>query len=364
MTHLFPPIEPYATGRLRVSDLHEIHYEECGNPQGKAAVFLHGGPGVGIVPPYRQFFDPKFWRVVLPDQRGARKSTPHAELRENTTWELIEDLEKLRKHLGIDKWVVMGGSWGSFLALAYAIMHPESVRGVIIRGVMLGRKSETDWLFKEGMNWVYPDAWEQFISLVPAEKRGDMVKAYYDMVSSKDPEIAKKAVMAWSKWEGAANQLVPPEGEDMFDDLHRAISIAIVGSEVTVSPAEKTRLARALWGTYAAHVRNMIAGVNQPFVKRLQIEGIGFRAEQTGKQLKLSIGFSHPVLVDVPQGITVAVEKNIITISGADKDMVGEFAATVRAKKKPEPYKGKGIRYEGEVVREKQGKKAATAAAG
>ncbi len=254
MSHLFPPIEPYRTGRLRVSDLHEIHYEECGNPAGKAAVFLHGGPGVGIVPPYRQFFDPKFWRVVLPDQRGAGKSTPHAELRENTTWELIEDLEKLRKHLGIENWVVMGGSWGSFLALAYAILHPQSVRGVIIRGVMLGRKSETDWLFKEGMNWVYPEEWEEFIKmpnrklkienpsqtrppLVPPVNGGEnqippelglppVLRTYYDMMSSGDEELAKQAVIGWSKWEGAANQLVPSqENDDMFEDLHRAISI-------------------------------------------------------------------------------------------------------------------------------------------
>jgi proline iminopeptidase len=230
---------------------HEIHYEECGNPQGKAAVFLHGGPGVGIASVYRQFFDPKFWRVVLPDQRGAGKSTPHAELRENTTWELIEDLEKLRKHLGIQSWVVMGGSWGSFLALAYAIMHPASVKGVIIRGVMLGRKSETDWLFQSGMNWVYPQEWEEFIQIPnrksqipnssqtppnpPAGGEGPkppelglppILRAYFDMMGSGDEELAKKAVIGWSKWEGAANTLIPTEeNDDFFEDLHRAISI-------------------------------------------------------------------------------------------------------------------------------------------
>ena len=262
MSHLFPPIEPYRTGRLKVSELHEIHYEECGNPQGKAAVFLHGGPGVGIVPPYRQFFDPQAYRIVLPDQRGAGKSTPHAELRENTTWELIEDLEKLRMHLGIDQWVVMGGSWGSFLALAYAIMHPKSVSGVIIRGVMLGRKSETEWLFKEGMNWVYPKEWEEFnqirnpkseirnssqtppnppagggekdLSLVPHSSSltppelglPQILRTYYDMMSSGDEELMRKAVIGWSKWEGAANQLIPSqENDDMFEDLHRAVSI-------------------------------------------------------------------------------------------------------------------------------------------
>lgn len=140
--------------------------------------------------------------------------------------------------------------------------------------------------------------------------------------------------------------------------IHPAVSIAVNGSEVSVSPAAKSRLARALWGTYASHVRNMIQGVNEPFTKRLQVEGIGYRAELAGKQLKLLIGFSHPVFMNIPQNVSVAVEKNIITISGADKEAVGQFAASVRAMKKPEPYKGKGIRYEGEVVRQKQGKKA------
>jgi len=144
--------------------------------------------------------------------------------------------------------------------------------------------------------------------------------------------------------------------------IHPAVTITIEKSEITVTPKEKSRLGRALWGTYAAHVRNMISGVNTPFIKKLQVEGIGFKAELNGKNLKLSIGFSHPVVLAIPAGITAVVEKNIITVSGADKEQVGEFAASVRATKKPEPYKGKGIRYEGEVVREKQGKKAAAAA--
>ncbi len=144
--------------------------------------------------------------------------------------------------------------------------------------------------------------------------------------------------------------------------VHPAITISVANGEVVVTPKEKSRLGRALWGTYAAHVRNMIGGVNTPFVKRLQVEGIGYKAELAGKQLKLAVGFSHPVILPIPEGITAAVEKNIITVSGSDKEQVGEFAASVRATKKPEPYKGKGIRYEGEVVRQKQGKKAAAAA--
>ncbi len=156
---------------------------------------------------------------------------------------------------------------------------------------------------------------------------------------------------------------VKGKGGTLKKSVHAAVAVSVQNGEVSVQPAQKTRLARALWGTYAAHVRNMIAGVNTPFVKKLQIEGIGFRAELSGKQLKLALGFSHPVLVALPEGITVAVDKNIVTVTGADKEKVGQFAATVRALKKPEPYKGKGIRYEGEVVREKQGKKAAATAA-
>ncbi len=152
---------------------------------------------------------------------------------------------------------------------------------------------------------------------------------------------------------------VKGKGGTLKRALHPAIMIAVQNGEALVTPANNTRVARALWGTYAAHIRNMIVGVNTPFMKKLQVEGIGYRAELSGKQLKLSVGFSHPVLVQVPEGLTVAVDKNIITVSGADKESVGEFAASVRAVKKPEPYKGKGIRYEGEVVRQKAGKKVA-----
>ena len=157
--------------------------------------------------------------------------------------------------------------------------------------------------------------------------------------------------------------VVKGKGGTLKRILHPAVSVTVEGGKVSVAPAQTTRLARALWGTYAAHVRNMIAGVNQPFTKKLQVEGIGFRAELAGNKLKLQVGFSHPVMINVPTGLAVAVEKNIISISGPDKEVVGGFAAGVRAIKKPEPYKGKGIRYEGEVVRQKQGKKAATAAA-
>ena len=156
---------------------------------------------------------------------------------------------------------------------------------------------------------------------------------------------------------------VKGKGGTLKRAVHPAVAVTVLGKEVSVAPKDKSRLAKALWGTYAAHVRNMIAGVNTPFKKVLQIEGIGYKAEATGKNLKLMLGFSHPVLVSVPEGLTAVVEKNIVTVSGADKDEVGQFAAKVRALKKPEPYKGKGIRYQGEVVRQKEGKKAAGAGA-
>lgn len=157
--------------------------------------------------------------------------------------------------------------------------------------------------------------------------------------------------------------IVKGKGGTLKRALHPAVTIAVSNGEALVTPSNNTRMARALWGTYAAHIRNMVAGVNTPFVKKLQVEGIGYKAELAGKQIKLAVGFSHPVLVQIPEGLTVAIDKNIITVSGADKDMLGEFAASVRAVKKPEPYKGKGIRYEGEVVRQKAGKKVAGASA-
>lgn len=223
---LFPPIAPYTTGRLKVSDLHEIFYEEVGNPKGQPAVFLHGGPGVGILPDYRRFFDPQKYHVVLVDQRGAGRSTPHAELRENTTWDLVEDLEKVRNLLRIDRWVVMGGSWGSTLALCYAISHPDRVKAIIIRGIFLARPSETVWSHRFGMSEIYPDEWERFRSLIPENERQDMVKAYYDRLTGADKALQLKAAQAWDRWESAAMTLYPdPATLEAFDEPHRALSI-------------------------------------------------------------------------------------------------------------------------------------------
>lgn len=225
---LFPKIEPFNIGGLKVSDLHEVIYEQVGNPKGHPAVFLHGGPGVGITPAYRRFFDPEFYHVVLLDQRGAGRSTPHAELRENTTWDLVEDLEKLRTHLNLDPWVVMGGSWGSTLALCYAIKYPTSVRGIIIRGIFLATQAERDWLFRPGgASEIFPDYWQDFIDHIPTKERDDLLSAYAKRLSSQDPEEVRAAAQAWTRWEGSIVTLLPNSQElkSMLADKS-ALSIA------------------------------------------------------------------------------------------------------------------------------------------
>lgn len=233
---LYPEIEPFRTGRLQVSALHNLHYEEVGTVKGLPAVFLHGGPGVGILPVYRRFFDPKVYHLVLPDQRGAGKSTPHADLRENTTWDLVEDLEKIKNHLGIDKWVVLGGSWGSTLALCYAVRFPESVKGLILRGVFLGRPFEYDWLFRHGMSEVYPDEWERFLSLIPPEERYDLLKAYYRGLTTGNEEEQLKFAAGYSRWEAATMNLVPDlEVIEKFTDAHTGLSIGRIECHYNVN---------------------------------------------------------------------------------------------------------------------------------
>lgn len=198
---------PYRTGRLQVSELHNIYYEECGNPRGKPLVFLHGGPGGGSDPLYRRYFDPQKWRIVLFDQRGCGKSRPHAELRENTTWDLVADIERLRKELDIESWLVFGGSWGSTLALAYAETHPKACRALVLRGIFLLRRSELLWFYQEGASHLFPDAWEAYLAPIPPRERGDMMRAYYKRLTSKDRTQRKKAAKAWSIWEGSTSKL-------------------------------------------------------------------------------------------------------------------------------------------------------------
>ena len=206
---LYPEIKPHNSGTLRVSDVHQLYFEESGNPRGKPVVFLHGGPGAGTDAKMRRFFDPKRYRIVLFDQRGSGKSTPHANLEANTTWDLVADTEKVREHLGIDKWLVFGGSWGSTLALAYAQTHPERCTELILRGIFLLRRSELDWFYQNplGAASIFPDLWETYVEQIPEAERGDMMAAYYKRLTSPDPEVLRKAAVAWSVWEGATSYL-------------------------------------------------------------------------------------------------------------------------------------------------------------
>jgi proline iminopeptidase len=208
MRTFYPPIEPYDQGMLPVSPVHTIYYEQCGNPEGTPALFLHGGPGGGIVPDYRRFFDPEAYRVVLFDQRGSGQSTPHASLEENTTWHLVSDIERLREQLGIEKWLVFGGSWGSTLALAYAQTHPERVSALVLRGIFLCRPKEIRWFYQEGASWIFPDVWEEYLNVIPEEERGDMVSAYYRRLTSEDEQVRLEAARAWSVWEGSTSKLL------------------------------------------------------------------------------------------------------------------------------------------------------------
>ena len=209
LTWLYPPLEPYRTGRLRVTDGHELYYEESGNPQGKPVVFLHGGPGGGSDPKQRRFFHPAKYRIVNFDQRGCGKSTPYANLEANTTWDLVADIERLREHLGLDTWQVFGGSWGSTLALAYAEKHPNRVSELVLRGIFLLRKQEIDWFYQRGASVLYPDAWEPYLAHIPEGERSDLLKAYYGRLTSPDPAVRLAAAKVWSGWEGATSKLIP-----------------------------------------------------------------------------------------------------------------------------------------------------------
>ena len=219
---LYPRIDPYRTQMLRVSERHEIYVEECGNPDGKPVIFIHGGPGGGCAPDYRRLFDPVAYRIVLFDQRGCGRSKPHAELIDNTTWHLVADMEAIRDNLGIDRWQVFGGSWGSTLGLAYAETHPERVTELILRGIFTLRRSELIWFYQEGASNVFPDAWEKFLAPIPVDERGDLMAAYYKRLTGDDEAARLEAAKAWSSWEGATISLYPDEsrvsafGEDKY----------------------------------------------------------------------------------------------------------------------------------------------------
>lgn len=219
---LYPPVEPYDSGMLDAGDGHQVYWELCGNPDGKPAVFLHGGPGGGASPDHRRLFDPERYRVLLFDQRGCGRSTPHASIEANTTWHLVEDIEALRRMTGTGSWLVLGGSWGSALALAYAQAHPQRVTELVLRGIFTLRRAELAWYYQEGASWLFPDKWERFLEPIPEAERGDLVNAYRRILTGPDRDAQLRAARAWSLWEGETITLLPDEdtaapfGEDEY----------------------------------------------------------------------------------------------------------------------------------------------------
>jgi len=224
---LYPEIEPYATGTLAVSPLHTLFYEECGNEDGTPVVIVHGGPGGGCNAAMRRTHDPRAYRIILFDQRGSGRSTPHASLEDNTTWDLVADMEKLRAHLGIERWQVCGGSWGSTLSLAYAQTHPERVSALLLRGIFMLRPRELTWFYQEGADALFPDAWEKFIAPIPEAERGDLMSAYHKRLTGPDVEEQLACARAWSVWEGTTLSLMEdPDRVSRFDDAHFALAFA------------------------------------------------------------------------------------------------------------------------------------------
>ena len=223
----FPAIEPYHRGRLQVSAVHELYFEECGNPDGKPVVVLHGGPGGGLSPFLRRLHNPQSYRIILFDQRGCGASTPHASLEENTTWHLVSDIEVLRRHCGVDRWQVFGGSWGSTLALAYAQKHPEQVSELILRGIFTLRQWEVRWLYQEGANAVFPEAFDKFRNVIPHAEQHDLVAAYHRRLTSDDAALRQRCAVAWSSWEAACLTLLPNATRDaQFAEPHFAEAFA------------------------------------------------------------------------------------------------------------------------------------------
>jgi proline iminopeptidase len=208
---LYPSLEPRRTGRLAVGSLHQVYWEESGAPNGIPVVALHGGPGGGSSPEMRRFFDPRRYRIILFDQRGCGRSTPHSELRENTTWDLVADMEALRKHLGVETWLVFGGSWGSTLAMAYASRHRAHVLGLLLRGVFLLKASEISWFYQEGASHIFPDAFERYIAPIPQDERGDLLKAFHKRLTGKSAAVRAEAAAAWARWEGETLSIQGPK---------------------------------------------------------------------------------------------------------------------------------------------------------
>lgn len=236
MSELFPPIHENHHFFLPVDDLHDLYIEECGNEDGTPVVFLHGGPGAGCEPYHRQLFDPEKYRMILFDQRGCGRSKPHAALQNNTTQDLIEDIEKIRKHLGIEKWVVAGGSWGSTLALAYAETHPECVSGLIVRGIYLCTAKEIQWFYQEGASQFYPDYWKDFLAPIPPSEQDNLLHAYYKRLTGSNEIARMQTAKAWSLWEARTATLTPHKALlDHFSNPHTALSLASIEAHYFVN---------------------------------------------------------------------------------------------------------------------------------
>ncbi|KCZ84173.1 prolyl aminopeptidase [Hyphomonas adhaerens MHS-3] len=226
---LYPRYEARRSGRLRVSDIHEIYWEESGNPNGVPVIALHGGPGGGSSPEMRRFFDPERYRVFLFDQRGCGRSTPHSELRENTTWDLVDDMEALRDHVGVNQWLVFGGSWGSTLSLAYGVTHPDRTLGLVLRGIFLVSKPEVQWFYQSGASRLFPDSYDRYIAPIPEDERDDLLMAFHRRLTGDDRQSRIEAARAWSRWEGETLSIkgpltTPPRfNEDDFVDAFARI---------------------------------------------------------------------------------------------------------------------------------------------
>ena len=232
---LFPSIEPFDSGFI-ISDKHEIYYEQCGNPRGKPAIFLHGGPGGGGSEAARRFFDPELYRIVLFDQRGCGRSKPHACLENNTTWDLVEDIESIRHKLDIEKWLVFGGSWGSTLAIAYAQAHPKSVSEMILRGIFMLKKEELDWFYQDGASRIFPEAWKNFINQIDESKRSNLMQAYHEIFVGSDRQKSLDAAIAWSRWEAACSSINhSPERVIEFSNPDFALAFALIENHYFVN---------------------------------------------------------------------------------------------------------------------------------
>jgi proline iminopeptidase len=232
----YPPIEPFDTGYLAVGDGHEMYYEQSGNPSGKPAVFVHGGPGGGGDVNARRFFDPARYRIVVFDQRGSGRSRPHASLEANTTWHLVADMERLRRHLKLERWQVFGGSWGSTLGLAYAETHPDAVSELVLRGIFLLRSVELTWFYQCGASLVFPEQWQRFVAPIPPAERHDLLRAFHGRLLSEDAAVRLEAARAWSIWEGATSSLLPNrKREDQFGTPEFALALARIEAHYFVN---------------------------------------------------------------------------------------------------------------------------------